>query len=960
MKHLLKPLFYWSLFVLFGLLIGRFAIIFDDVYAQTTPESAPIACSAIDVVFLIDQSDSMSGNSGATATDPEEQRQYAPQGVIDILTDMVSNQCPDTIHRVAVISYGTDATLDLPLSEIRYETAQEVRENLKDQIQAQALGQTNPKAAFELANQILDNAAPIGEGVRKRVIIFITDGVPCIRDLGCGTSGTFSFTGYAQEMDEQITQDFPFSDSLLEREACIATLRDEVGPDNPLPGEAVNNCLDQYQVSDDAYQNSTYIWMILLRSGQAYPADLRQIYANIAESHAGEIIDLSDNRSEIPTTFRNILEQLTGVRAIRLACGSFAVNPYLDKAVLTFYKYDANVVVSLSYTDVRGTRYEISDGLSDSGFSIADYQRDGANERYVLTRPYPGIWNLSSENCDGLDTFYDPISFSPEAYQPNIPAELPQRDRTPFYDEDSPHYLEYQMLDEAGQVVPQADHPQFAINIRFVVTDPSGQEKEYPMAWVGDELLFRAMEPLQTPIVGGYQIHVTGTTLRREGEPSPIDNNYADVFNSSYELLNHNGGFTVFEVTPFVLDIVEPTAEQVLIPVHGPAGPNTPPSLLPIPIRVRITDRQGQALPDLNNVFRTPDNVLSANVTAGGNSESILLTRDLATTNEYIGEIPGLNITGDHQIVVNLVSEFNEDYYPDNRLASVAFTRLDEIWRFALVSPTDGTEVRPVHGTLRDGWPLPVHPLPIRVQLVDEAGQPYTNIENIIPYAPSVLTTTVTVGEITAKTSLLPDSTIPGQYVGQIEGIGETGEYRLSVALELDYPDYFTPQSVPTEITFFRIDGLWNRASTYYLILILIIAIIIVNIIRYFAIRTNPITGMLTFQDGGEPIATFGLASGKNWSVIKSRKLKPYPQLELKKIVAENKAKRKRSRSQPVADPSLTSFDFQDNDAAGVRLYLTPLKGPVSRVELLPGTPSPFGDSIFQVVYEPPDGSGQI
>ena len=81
----------------------------------TAQEDDYQACSPIDVVFLIDQSSSMSGSSG---NDLLEQRKYAVQVAIDLMADIALDSCPGVVHRVGIISYGTTAEVDLPLSEI--------------------------------------------------------------------------------------------------------------------------------------------------------------------------------------------------------------------------------------------------------------------------------------------------------------------------------------------------------------------------------------------------------------------------------------------------------------------------------------------------------------------------------------------------------------------------------------------------------------------------------------------------------------------------------------------------------------------------------------------------------------------------------------------------------------------------------------------------------------------------
>ncbi len=944
-KHILPLSF---LLVLQSLFFSGHSIASADSLAQADVS----ACSPIDIVFLVDQSSSMSGANGGIPTDPLKQREYAIKIAIDQLADIALDLCPEVTHRIAVISYGTVAEVDLPLSEISPDTISEavqIRADLKQNIVARNMGQTNPQEAFNEAERILNTAGSIGDEARKRAIIFITDGEPCVGDA-C-INFTFNSAGYARDMQEQIAEELPFDGTLLEQETCLQTLRARFGPDEPLPDEERTACLEQYQVDASAFRNSTYIWTILLRNEQPYSEELRRYFEEISASHAGRLIDLSNNRQEVPSTFTTLLEQLTGVRAARLNCGSFAVNPYLERARLNFFKFDESVKVSLSYTDVNGIPHDLSEGEHDGGFDIAEYNIEGANERYVLNRPYPGIWELRSEDCDGLDARYEPITFSLGEFRPNIAAEVPQRDLPPYYDEDLPIFLEYQMRDAAGDVVPQADHPQFAVDILMTVIDSGGNDKYYPMEWVAEEQLFRSTEPLQTPVIGAYSILVTGDTFQHEGEPAPVSGVHSEVFNAEWELFNQSAAFDVFPVTPFVIEVLEPTPGEVVKPIHGQASEDSVPPILPLLVRARIVDREGEPFLNLSEALLDEENALRATVSSGTDSASATLHPDSTAPGEFVGEITGFERSGDQELIVALNSEFNSEYYPDNRQAEVTFLRVDEVWRFDIVAPGEGEELRPIHGTIRDDWPLPIRPLSATVQLVDESGLPYDPNDALLTYAPTVLSATLSAGDQTTTFRLTRDPDTPGQYIGEATDFDPDGTHRLIVDLGLEYPG-FTPESQSAERTFSRTDGFWNRATTYYGILALIIIFILANIYRYFAIRTNPVRGSLIFLDGGNPIAEFGLYNGKNWIVIKRKTLNTYLQLDLKQLKVYSLGKPKRSAQ---GDDALNGFVDEGNN--GVRVdYRIATSGQRHTIPVLsPHVPQPYGDGAFSMQFVPPD-----
>ena len=91
-------------------------------------------CYALDVVYIIDQSGSMKEN------DPLGNRYYGTQYSLDWLANNHLGLCPEAVHRMGVISFGTTVEVSLPLSEIRpgsqqeWDTKSEQLKNRIDQI----------------------------------------------------------------------------------------------------------------------------------------------------------------------------------------------------------------------------------------------------------------------------------------------------------------------------------------------------------------------------------------------------------------------------------------------------------------------------------------------------------------------------------------------------------------------------------------------------------------------------------------------------------------------------------------------------------------------------------------------------------------------------------------------------------------------------------------------------------
>ncbi|MBK6647485.1 MAG: VWA domain-containing protein [Anaerolineales bacterium] len=341
----------------------------NQVFLQDTSLSS---CSNLDVIFIIDQSSSMSGDNG-TANDPTKQRKNAVDGMIDLLVDLSIDQCPGSYHRIGVISFGDEGKtrVDLPLSDISPRSpieAQDLRENLKAMVLADNLGQTYPQKAFETAWDMLEfSPSAGGNEPRKKVILFVTDGFPCVPGGSCDPNKYEISTELLRDL---VDSRFDFADALKRREMCLAQLRITYG-DNEIPAEESTGCLEANPVNDADYKNSTYIYTILLRnSGQSIPTLAQDVLSQMSQDYAGQLISLRRNAEDIPTTLRQILSQLAGVRPNLLDCGGFAVNPYLKKAIVTAYKTVPEVQVTLSYTDANNEIHTIQGGGPDDGFTV--------------------------------------------------------------------------------------------------------------------------------------------------------------------------------------------------------------------------------------------------------------------------------------------------------------------------------------------------------------------------------------------------------------------------------------------------------------------------------------------------------------------------------------------------------------------------------------------------------------
>jgi len=952
-------------------------------------------CAALDIIFLIDQSASMSeyGN------DPLESRKYAVQTALDFMGDITLDSCPGVQHRVAVISYGSDAQVDLPLSEIgpyRPDQAGEAfnrRDELKRSVQATNLGMTDPLDAFVEANNIFTSmGSAVGEDdeIRKRAIIFITDGVPdvdpALTDCDISTADT-----YARCLRDYITTEFPFDPTLLNLEQCLGDLRAELeDPEQPLPPEKVTACLDQNRVSPDSFQNSTYIWMLLMRdSGRPYPGLVQEIFEEIAADHAGKLVNLTNNRQAVPGTFRDIMQQLTGVRAERIECGNFAVNPYLKRATLSFFKFDPENLVRVSYEAYSsGQEYVLESNESSpvGGFNLeeSDYTVAGANERYSLAKPYPGIWNLASDDCEGLIADYKQIDMGVNT--DGFAQVLPQFSTPPYFNPNSAkHILQFQLIDsDNGELVKMAEHPQFAIDASATVSGPGFDEvlnftyyreadtvtipvtgadgNSYDLTFSVEPHTFVADKPILTKEIGEYKIDLTARSNRYVGEVSRVPNDYG-IFDQSYTLVESSHTLQVEPVSLFGFNILTPEAGQVFKPIHGPSVPgDTAPEVAELPIKIQVVDFDGNpSLTDeISRIFVAPNDSFVATISDPQNEEHLVtLSQDPANPDIFQGVLPNLGQQGNYELTIDLVGEVDETkFFPESTQKSATFERQDETWRFKILEPAENAVLEPIHDRFWDGgphWPLHIYPIDIRAELVNEEGVPYENIQEVLNYAPQELHAVVTSGEEVLTLPLISDPQNPGQFIGTVEDLEATGDHQLKVDLALSYPD-FTPESEPAFSSFQRSDNLLTTATTYFGLLAILLLLLLLFIIRYRAQRSNPIRGELLFMEHGSEIGRINLYNGKNKRKIGKKELDQYPQLELKSITANSMKKEKISSNGEEQFGDFGGVSGFGGDGTSIRVdYVTEEKERVRGEVLEPHKPVPCGDTIFTMQYQPID-----
>jgi hypothetical protein len=611
-------------------------------FSDSPEPDAQEECYALDIVFLIDQSTSMGGDRETAPNDPTDQRVEAARWALNRLGYDHLFLCPAAVHRMGVISFGGDrdpsTIVDLELVETEIdpdpaaalELWQQRREGLKEEIETRDLDSTDIKTAFAEAKRMFDDAPPL-EGVpRRRAIILLSDGQPCVRSLGC-VYGEWAFpiATYMDEMQDQIDRDFPFD--------------------------------------PDALEDSTYIWLVALNVERPMPSYVANTWEEIVGSHGGEVIPLSVNRADIPDAFYRILRELApwGPGAWEVRCGRpVYVDPYLETATFHLFRDDESLRVSIEYQK-GGQTLSVQGGEGDvAAMGLQDYAADGPNEMYHFRGPEPGLWTITSDNCDRLVAWFEPLFVEAYLTEPQEPLPLydePGSSHDPY----DPHYLSYRVVEKkTGDPFPE--HPDYPLSIESVITAPDGRTSSLELYQESDGV-FVSSEPLPVDQVGEYTFETRGTA--HSADPSKSD---------LLVILEDQGSYNVFATVPVELVIEQPAQDETL-PLHGGlVGERL--ALRSLQTRVYLADRAGNRLNPATVLEGDLDQAFVASVSAGGKQESIGQLQDSEAPDYFIGQCTKLDAEGLYELTVQLVGDHDPHYRLVAPTAQVSFWRADSLW----------------------------------------------------------------------------------------------------------------------------------------------------------------------------------------------------------------------------------------------------------------------------------------
>lgn len=895
------------------LLVLLWNVQLQSVQAQSN--SANGKCRPIDIVILLDQSESMYGSAAnnLSGNDIEGQRFIASGTIVDYLANHAIWLCSEEgiQHRIAVVGFGDLAAssqngpdnpyiedtkiylepTSIPAgnpagkdqSQVLEEWKQQ-RENIIASIdagQGDNLGATDHRSAFMVAKDILAEwqEDSLGDQPRRQAVIMLTDGEPCVANRGCPPQ-TYSLTmelmNELQEMTSSTGDDFPF-----------------FGAENP---------------------ESVYISALLLSRRPDGDVSWDK-WEEITQIHGGDIYTTT-NSALLTKEINDALDPITGSGREPLDCGEPKwVQPYLDN-VIVFYAFPTQAEpagAAVITIDADNEQYGIQGGTPITGnLTIDDYLTFRGNERYVFNSPIPGLYRVFVPNLsdctDELSLKVESAPVSGEVIEPKPDSIFPAAVDPPYYSDALHSRFVLEMRDKNGQ--PLQEIAGYPLAVQAVVQHGS-DEKTYTLEKVPGEDGRYESAIIETPLPGKYTWELSATVR----SPNPEE--------GSIEIFKDNGSFEASPVELLIFTIDTP-ADGYTGAINRVDGTSRIPE--PLDIAVTVINADGDDV-DVTQILEDWDSLFTAQLSDGANIfETISLQLDPTSKNHFTGQFSNGSVdnvyeSGTHivQVTADWGGKDNYDeltYAPALNEASVTIEQYEIVpLQLEMILPDSAPlhkRENPLTMLLKQNG---LQPFDLSVRVVaSESGEPQ-RLEDVLTDLNGFDVAVQTPSGITQTINLVESGNVAEQLlIGRGgETLDESGEYIFSMLVTDDQlatgyawaqKSYEAP--LPREDTLYTKPSTWTGAQ---ITLLIILIIIIGLLIRAFS--GGP-TGVLIVSDSdGEAIIELSLRKRRRVNKFKRSVLR---EAGIKRIVARKGFGNLLSISVEGMDGFKTELDMEPGD----------------------------------------------
>lgn len=464
----------------------------------------------IDLVFLVDQSESMKTN------DRYQMRANIIKWVMsDLGIDNLYSR-KDAINRIGIVSFGSEARIDLELQSLKTTSSAELESLLKEsmfpQVKADDLGKTDFIRGFEKVKEVFDGALKLeNDAPRTRAIIILTDGPPYKEVWGpraiwwredpllaSKTNMNNSYDAYFSVLDEYIEANFPLATS--------------------------NRSTTGYQIWVVGLNNKEERGQAVDQSASWGSISLRWKKIINPASDVDRVVQVpTENQTAVPPIIINILDKamVGGVCDQRLneipnesgapdglSCligDEFVIPPYISQAIFSVFKPSESSTVRFLKPD--GTALDMASA------SVKHGEAGALIDELSVDNPDPGKWRWKK-----MDSSPETITI----HLRPIFNEIVLDDALKNIDLFDTISLRFFLRNNEGETVMESlDYP---IRATAMVVFPDGSQQRFDLQSDGQGA-FVSNQQIHFSQPGAYKIYISGNTINVDGKPFQLFEN---------------------------------------------------------------------------------------------------------------------------------------------------------------------------------------------------------------------------------------------------------------------------------------------------------------------------------------------------------------------------------------------------------------------------------------------------
>lgn len=600
-------------------------------------------CTAVDLAFVIDQSKEMA------RIDPNQVRINAIHWLIDVLGYDRLMQCPDTVHRVTVVSFSgtintdssqqvSETSVDLDVTPINPDPTTSnpwgdwaaMHQSIISSISQQKLNERNFQSlydAIDIAADKLSDAPNIGTGKREKAIILMIggNGAPCTVNLKCTH---YSVSGYQKRLEDLFKT--KIQNTITFRALIYGT---EIEPGNPFK----------------------------------FP----EFWKTISEPYGGELYEIGEPNIDTAKSLMKIYQTLSPRPGLEEICGTTFIDPIVEKAAFSVFSENPQSRIIFQSQTNQQIKNTPQAGVSELIYSTNTGPGPSNYLDYVFKNPIPGLWQFDAACSNKQALVYVQVIHANQMQLVGPKEKIAQfKEQDQIFDPADLHYLQVRVVDSQQKPMPS---PSDFAGVGRGEVDVPGQAA-YPLTfrYEYENGVYTSNEPLPVNIAGDipWKADFTFTPANPQGD-------------TEAQVIHFEEKYSVAVRKPFIIKLENPTVSQRFT-LHGLPGDHWM-KTKPFVVQVRVAPRdnsdsaEGLTLP-LTGDLKKAIKVTLIN-TKTNHYQDLWLEQSKDDPFVFKGQIgDALEEEGDYSVVASFTGTYDiENYRYVNTEASTKIQRFDTI-----------------------------------------------------------------------------------------------------------------------------------------------------------------------------------------------------------------------------------------------------------------------------------------